>query len=281
MSLYEDLVDFLFDGAMPPEELKKMDDASEVHVNRAVSSRRMSLKRKKREAEVGLANNAFGAGAGAVATKQAYDVARRMDAKKMSRTKTGRMLLKSKVDPKVAIPVVGAVGIGAQAANGLMDAQSAHYFRRELKDIHVKEDKIKKSVEWSGEISKVVDEKQQVFGWCSVSKIDGEDVIDRQGDFVPVDEMENSAYDYVLHSRKGGDMHARDGEHPIHKSDMIESFVVTPEKLAKMGLPEDALPHGWWVGFKVNDRDLWEEVKTGKKTHFSVHGKGTRVPLEV
>ena len=107
--------------------------------------------------------------------------------------------------------------------------------------------------------------------------LNGEAVIDRQGDYIPLDEIEKSAYTYVLNSRKGGDMHSRDGEQPLHTSDMIESFVITPEKLEKMGLDSNALPHGWWVGFKVNDDAQWERVKKSERTGFSIHGSGKRV----
>jgi len=132
--------------------------------------------------------------------------------------------------------------------------------------------------EFDGEVKKSDAEKRQVFGWCSLSKVDGVDVVDRQGDYVPIDEMEKSAYHYVVNSRKGGDMHQRVGDQPLHTSDLIESFVVTPEKLEAMGLEPDAVPHGWWVGFKVNDEQQWENVKKGDRVHFSIHGKGRREP---
>lgn len=131
-------------------------------------------------------------------------------------------------------------------------------------------------VVWSGEISKRNDEQQQVFGFCTVTHVNGEPVVDLQNDYIPLDEIEKSAYTYVLESRKGGDQHERNGELPMHKSDMIESFVITPEKLEQMGLEKDALPYGWWVGFKVNDTDLWEGVKKNHRTGFSIHGVGKR-----
>lgn len=134
---------------------------------------------------------------------------------------------------------------------------------------------------WDGSISKVDTDKRQVFGWCSLTEVNGEKVVDRQGDYIPLDEVEKSAYNYVIHSRKGGDMHKRDGEQPLHTSDMIESFVVTPEKLDNLGLEPDSLPHGWWVGFKINDDKQWDEVKKGDKVHFSIHGKGKRVEKSV
>lgn len=125
-------------------------------------------------------------------------------------------------------------------------------------------------------ISKRDDEQQLIFGWCSISKKDGKDVIDLQGDFIPIDEIEKTAYTYALESRVGGEQHARDGEHPLKVSDMVESFVATPEKLAAMGLPEDAMPHGWWIGFKVNDPETWAGIKDGTFTDFSIHGSGVR-----
>lgn len=134
-------------------------------------------------------------------------------------------------------------------------------------------------ITWSGEIKKSNEEKRQLFGYCTVTSIDGKPVVDRQDDYIPLDEIEKAAYSYVLESRKGGDQHTRIGSQPLHTSDMIESFVVTPEKLAAMGLPEDAVPHGWWVGFKVNDDETWEKFKREERTGFSIHGKGKRREL--
>lgn len=132
-------------------------------------------------------------------------------------------------------------------------------------------------ITWTGEISKVNADKRQVFGYCTVTSVNGEEVIDLQGDYIPLDEIEKAAYTYVVESRKGGDMHSRDGEKPLHTSNMIESFIVTPEKLQTMGLPDDAIPHGWWVGFQIEDDKQWDDVKTGKRTAFSIHGAGRRV----
>jgi hypothetical protein len=133
-------------------------------------------------------------------------------------------------------------------------------------------------VVWEGEISKVDTDKRQVFGWASIVEMNGEPVVDLQGDYISIDEVEKSAYEYVHKSRKGGDMHLRDdfGE-PKVGSHMIESMVVTPEKKKALGLPEE-MPTGWWVGYQVNDDDLWAKVKSGERTGFSIHGRGVRSP---
>ena len=128
---------------------------------------------------------------------------------------------------------------------------------------------------WNAEIAKADSDKQQIFGWASVVEVNGEPVVDLQGDRISVDEMEKAGYEYVMKSRKGGDMHLRDNWSPIQKSEMIESFIVTPEKREAMGLP-DSVPTGWWVGFKVQDADVWSKVKSGERTGFSIHGHGRR-----
>src|SRR5262245_6417487 len=54
----------------------------------------------------------------------------------------------------------------------------------------------KAAVTWEGEFAKVDDEKQQVFGWASVVEINGEAVLDLQGDDISVDEVEQAAEPY-------------------------------------------------------------------------------------
>jgi hypothetical protein len=305
MDLLEEVVDFLFDGYVSPSEISKAGpDSSEVHVPGNVKA----YKKKKREVNIGLANNAFGAAAGAAATKLAYDQVKgginpktmTWNQDKPKPSKVGLALKKLKVSPKKTAVIAGGALVGSQLVNAALDAQSTQYFARERVNMKPPKQKIKKSdrelaiyeaiikdinprlddttdLTWSGEFSKVDTDKRQVFGWCSLTTVDGEPVVDRQGDYIPLDEVEKSAYNYVIHSRKGGDMHKRDGELPLHTSDLIESFVVTPEKLEKLGIDSNAVPHGWWVGFKINDDKQWEDVKKGDRAHFSIHGKGRRV----
>lgn len=107
------------------------------------------------------------------------------------------------------------------------------------------------------------------------TRANGEVVVDKQGDVLDdIDAMENVAYDFVLNSRDGGEMHIRKGV-----STLVESFVSTPEKWAAMGIPEGVLPIGWWGGFHVDDSEVWKGVKDGKYKMFSVHGTGRRVAI--
>lgn len=134
-------------------------------------------------------------------------------------------------------------------------------------------------ITWSGEFAKADEDKRQVFGWASIVEVDGQPVVDRQGDWISPEEIEKAAYQYVLNSRKAGHQHRRDGDQPFHAGDMIESFVMTPEKIEKMGMPEST-PVGWWVGYKIHDEDAWQKVKKGEVTGFSIHGRGKRKEVD-
>lgn len=129
------------------------------------------------------------------------------------------------------------------------------------------------------EIAKFDEDERTVFGWASITEMDGVPVIDRQGDMIDSVEMAKAAYEYVVGSRTGGHQHRRtETNEPLKVSDMIESVVFTPEKIAKMGLPPTT-PVGWWVGYRVHDDEIWKAVKDGDITGFSIHGKGRRIPV--
>lgn len=125
-------------------------------------------------------------------------------------------------------------------------------------------------------VMKSDDEKMLAFGWASVSmRADGELIEDWQKDIVEPEELENAAYEFVLLYREGGEMHERGGA-----AVLIESVVFTEEKMRAMGIPEGTLPVGWWIGFKVLDGDVWEKVKDGTYSMFSIEGTAERVTVE-
>lgn len=127
-----------------------------------------------------------------------------------------------------------------------------------------------------GEIVKTDPAQQIVFGWAYVVKdSDGVQVVDKSGDFIDeVEEIEKSAYDYVLRSRQSDADHTN-----VKGGEMVESMVFTPEKIEKMGLPANSIPLGWWVGYKIEDKATWERVEKGELRSFSIHGAGTRTKV--
>lgn len=122
------------------------------------------------------------------------------------------------------------------------------------------------------DIKKTDPDQQLIFGWASVVEKDGHAVIDKQGDIIPIAELENAAYEFTLNSRDHGDMHARKG-----MGKLVESMVFTKEKQVALGI--DIGQVGWWVGFKVHDEDLWAAHKRGERPEFSIGGAA--IPYEV
>lgn len=198
--------------------------------------------------------------------------------------KAGRGVLVPKLPPNGA-PAPKAVSVPPPPPPAPMKAAppAAMGVRKELED----EDGV--DVVWSGEFSKFDDDKRQAFGWASVVEIGGQPVVDLQGDWITPDELEKAAYSFVRKSRVGGSQHARDEDGgPLRAGDMIESMVFTDEKyaaLAKaMDLPAETFsdaPRAWWTGFQYDDDATWRDIKTGRKTGFSVHGRGKRMPVEL
>ena len=119
-------------------------------------------------------------------------------------------------------------------------------------------------------ISKLSDDKMLAFGWASVvADEEGNAVIDRQDDRISIPELEKAAYDYVQSSRKSTEMHDKLGV-----AELVESCMITPEKREAMGINEGIT--GWWVGFRVVDPSVWQKVKDGIYSEFSIGGSAKR-----
>lgn len=140
-------------------------------------------------------------------------------------------------------------------------------------DIEIIEEEVVKN---SFKIAKSDDEQRLVFGWANIAiRTDGTQIEDHQEDVIEPEELERAVYEYVMFYRDGGEMHERTGV-----AVMIESVVFTKEKMAAMGIPEEIVPCGWWIGLKVLDEDVWDKVKDGTYSMFSVGGEAIRQPIK-
>ena len=124
-------------------------------------------------------------------------------------------------------------------------------------------------------IAKMDDERRLAFGWASVAiRVDGEQIEDWQNDMIDPEDLESAAYNFVELYREGGEMHEK-GDVAV----LIESVVFTEEKQEAIGIPPGTLPVGWWIGFHVTDPDVWEKVKNGEYSMFSIGGEAERVEI--
>lgn len=94
--------------------------------------------KKRRDVNIGLANNATGAAFGAVATAQAaYGAKKLIQNKQIKNPKVARFVARH---PKLArakwvVPAAAVLNVAGQAANAGLDAQSGAYFARERKNL--------------------------------------------------------------------------------------------------------------------------------------------------
>ena len=111
-----------------------------------------------------------------------------------------------------------------------------------------------------------------VFGWASVAvRKDGAQIEDWQGDIIDPADLEQAAYQFALSFRETGVNHTGDAV-----GQLVESCCFTAEKMRAMGLSEDALPQGLWVGFYVPDDAVFQAICDGTYSMFSI--QGTAVP---
>lgn len=114
--------------------------------------------------------------------------------------------------------------------------------------------------------------KNLVFGWANVAFTEDGQVEDHQGHLIDLDDLENAAYNFVVKYRLTGDMHDGDGF-----GELVESLVVTEDKVAKAGFPPAMLGH-WWVGFRVPPEHQ-KRVDAGERMMFSIQGKAHLEPV--
>lgn len=127
-------------------------------------------------------------------------------------------------------------------------------------------------------ITKISDEQHIVMGWANVAnRADGTVIEDFQQDIIEPEVLEKAAYDFVLNFRNTGELHNPDLR---EKGKLVESVIFTKEKMTAMGIPENTIPEGWWVGFKIEDDNTWERVKKGNYKMFSIEGAGDREPVQ-
>ena len=134
-------------------------------------------------------------------------------------------------------------------------------------------------------VVKVDDEKRVVYGVALSPHVVG----DSQGDWVPPSEVEDAAHAFLTGSRVIGFGHEREAD-----AVPVESFVwpyPTPDDRAKAMRNEAHQAYrqrfgagvvrsgDWIVGTRVNDEAIWQAIKAGELTSYSIGGWGQRTPV--
>lgn len=124
-------------------------------------------------------------------------------------------------------------------------------------------------IEIEVKISKRSDEQRIVWGWASVSTVDGQPVFDYHGDYWPPEEMLKTANDFMKNVRKVKVMHGGEDVGLV-----VHSFPMTKE-IAK-AFDIETNKEGWIVGTYVENDEQWEKAKRGEFRGFSIGGWGKR-----
>lgn len=122
------------------------------------------------------------------------------------------------------------------------------------------------------QVLKVDEEHKIIYGWGSVTKINDELIVDRQGDIIETDTLVKAINEFMEGVRVGKVMH--EGE---QVGQIVHSFPVTKEIGDALGIHSDK--EGWIVGYKVYDDNIWQDVKSGKYTAFSIGGSAVKEEL--
>lgn len=123
------------------------------------------------------------------------------------------------------------------------------------------------------EFSKRSDELRLVGGFAYVSKRDGKEMVDLQGDSIPTSVLREAVHEFMKTRRDMGIMHivGPDGK-PVAAGEVVE-MAVFGDGFSPPGMEEGT--EGLWVVAKVNDQEVWNLVKSGLLRGFSIGGKGS------
>jgi hypothetical protein len=114
-------------------------------------------------------------------------------------------------------------------------------------------------------------EQRILFGWASVAiDPDGQLVTDLHGDTIDPVDLEKATYDYVASQRGVG------YEHSIFRGigELVECMYLDETKASHMGLAFNGAPKAaMWLGLRVTDQTIWDMVKSGELTSFSIGGR--------
>ena len=120
------------------------------------------------------------------------------------------------------------------------------------------------------EILKFSDDEQRiVYGWASVSTIEGDIQVDHHNDQIQMEVLEKAATNYMLESRVGKFMHVGS-----KVAEVVHSLPLSLDIAKALGVQTDR--EGWIIGMKVYDDECWNMIKTGVLKAFSIGCRAVR-----
>lgn len=116
------------------------------------------------------------------------------------------------------------------------------------------------------EVFKVDEELGLVFGWGLVSKVEGEEFFDSQGDHIPEESMLKAAVDFMQDSRAAKEMH--DGD---QVGTIVFAFPLTADIAKSMDITTKYT--GLMIAMRPTDPEVLAKFKSGEYSGFSIGGR--------
>jgi len=118
--------------------------------------------------------------------------------------------------------------------------------------------------ERTSEVLKVDQRHGLVFGFAMISKVDGEDYFDSQGDHIPEDAMMKASLDFMKSSRVAKEMHRGD-----QIGEILYAFPLTEDIAKSLGIMTRRT--GLLIGMKPS-KEVLAKFENGSYTGFSIGG---------
>ena len=119
------------------------------------------------------------------------------------------------------------------------------------------------------EVAKVDTSLGLVFGYAIVSKENGKEYFDVQGDHIPEDAMLKAATNFMLSARVAKEMHTGDG-----KGTVVFAFPMTSDIATALDIKVKKT--GLIIAMKPDSKEMLEKFAKGEFTGFSIGGKRKR-----
>lgn len=118
----------------------------------------------------------------------------------------------------------------------------------------------------NAEVIKVDRSLGLVMGWAIVSKVDGEEYYDTQGDHIPEDSMLEASLDFMKGDRVLGDMHIK-----AEGGTVVFAWPMTEDIAKSFGI--ETKTTGLMIAVKPEDEETLAKFESGEYTGFSIGGK--------
>ena len=165
------------------------------------------------------------------------------------------------------------MGLGQTSHTHEVDGQT-YYMPASSHEVYMSHESVmKNTTQVKADIIKVDVDERLVWGWAYVSTVKGVVSVDHSQESVSPEVLVKAATNFMLSVRTAKAMHQGDSV-----GEVVHSFPLTNELGKSLGVSSDR--EGWIICMKIHDDKVWQSVKSGELSAFSIGGRALRRSLE-